>query len=128
MKTTITKTALMTCTVALAGVLAAPTAMAESTSDQIDREYNEAMRDEAASKRNDNSAANPDYSEDRKNIDSPKQVDKEYNKAMQQKRDAEGKAHEMKDEGGDYLEKRKNFDNPDNVQREYEKAIRQEKQ
>ena len=43
-KGTIKKSALLTCTFALAGVLAAPAALAESTSEQIDREYKKAMQ------------------------------------------------------------------------------------
>ncbi len=125
MKGTVKKSALLTCTVALAGVLAAPAALAESTSEQIDREYKEAMRDEAMADRNKDAAPNPDYSEERKNIDDPDRVNQQYEKAMQEKRNAEGKADSMKKEGGDYLEQRKNMDNPANVQKEYDKATQQ---
>lgn len=107
---------------ALAGVLAAPVAMAESTSEQIDREYKKAMQDEAAGDRNKDAAPNPDYSEERKNIDDPDRVNKQYEKAMQEKRGAEGKADSMKKDGTDALEERKHMDDPDNVRKEYDKA------
>ena len=126
-KGTIKKSALLTCSFALAGVLAAP-AMAESTSEQIDREYKEAMQDESMADRNKDAAPNPDYSEERKNIDDPDRVNKQYEKAVQQKRDAEGKVDSMKKDGGDYLEKRKNMDDPANVQKEYNKAIQKKQQ
>lgn len=128
MKGTIKKSALLTCTFALAGVLAAPAAMAESTSEQIDREYKKAMQDEAMGDHNKDAAPNPDYAEERKNIDNPDRVNKQYDKAMQQKRDAEGKADSMKKDGGDYLEKRKNMDNPENIQKEYDKATQKKQQ
>ena len=126
MKGTIKKSALLTCTVALAGVLAAPAALADATSDEIDREYKKAMQDEAMGDRNKNAAPNPDYSEERKNIDDPDRVNKQYEKAMQEKRNAEGKADSMKKEGGDYLEGRKHMDDPDNVQKEYNKATQKQ--
>jgi hypothetical protein len=126
MKGTIKKSALLTCTVALAGVLAAPAALADATSDEIDREYKKAMQDEAMGDRNKNAAPNPDYSEERKNIDDPDRVNKQYEKAMQEKRNAEGKADSMKKEGGDYLEERKHMDDPDNVQKEYNKATQKQ--
>ena len=128
MKGTIKKSALLTCTVALAGVLAAPAALAESTSEQIDREYKKAMQDEAMGDRNKDGSPNPDYSEERKNMDDPDRVNKQYEKAMQEKRNAEGKADSMKEDGGDYLEKRKHMDDPDNVQKEYDKATQKKQQ
>ena len=82
-KGTIKKSALLTCTFALAGVLAAPAALAESTSEQIDREYKKAMQDEAMGDRNKDAAPNPDYSEERKNIDSQEHISEEYRKTMQ---------------------------------------------
>ena len=125
-KGTIKKSALLTYTFALAGVLAAPAALAESTSEQIDREYKKAMQDEAMGDRNKDAAPNPDYSEERKNIDDPDRVNKQYEKAMQEKRAAEGKADGMKKDGGDYLEQRKHMDDPDNVQQEYNKATQKQ--
>ncbi|HEX5677713.1 MAG TPA: hypothetical protein VFX91_07075 [Alcanivorax sp.] len=121
MKGTLKKSALLS--FALAGVLAAPAAMAESTSEKIDREYKEAMQDEAMGDHNEDTAPNPDYAEERKNIDDPDRINKQYEEAMQEKRSAEGQADGMKKDGGDYLEKRKNMDDPDYIQKEYEKAM-----
>ena len=75
---------------------------------------------------NKDAAPNPDYSEERKNIDDPDRVNKQYEKAMQEKRAAEGKADGMKKDGGDYLEQRKHMDDPDNVQQEYNKATQKQ--
>lgn len=126
MKGTIRKSALLTCTVALAGALATPTALAESTSEQIEREYNEAMRDEALGDHKKDAAPNPDYAEERKNLDDPDRVNRQYDKVMQQKRNAMDESEDMKEEGGDYLEQRKNMDDPDNVQEEYREAVQKE--
>lgn len=126
MKGTVKTSALLS--FALAGVLAAPAVLAESTSEQIDREYKEAMQDEAMGDRNKDAAPNPDYSEERKNIDNPDRVNKQYDKAMQEKRGAEGKADQMKKDGGDYLEERKHMDDPESVQKEYDKATQKKQQ
>lgn len=143
---TVRKTALLSCSFALAGVLAAPTALAQSTTERtndpdyseqrrnldstnnVNEEYNEAMRDEARGDRNDNAAANPDYSEERRNIDDPDHVDEEYRKAMQEERDAEGRVDGTRDDDGDYLERRKNIDDPDNIEEEYEEATHENRQ
>ena len=76
-KGTIKKSALLTCSFALAGVLAAPAALAESTSEQIDRDYKKAMQDEAMGDRNKDAEPNTSYYEELKNIDDPDRVRKQ---------------------------------------------------